>query len=104
MTNPPEITPETLQNISFEIIAKLLTIWRDPKKAIQGFTFKSPREQADWKFSQGAKLQDMVIDALRYNRDIAELAKIMKDWEEMRAEYELARKNGLLPRHLPEAP
>jgi hypothetical protein len=104
MTNTPEITPETLQNISFEIIAKLLTIWRDPKKAVQGFTFKSPREQAAWKFRQGEKLHDMVIDALRYNRDIAELAKIVKAFDLIRSEYELARKSGLLPRGLPPAP
>lgn len=104
MTNAPEITPETLQNISFELIAKLLTLWRDPKKAVEGFTFKSPREHADWKFSQGVKLHAMVTDALRYNRDIAELAETRRRFEEIVAEYEFARKSGLLPPGLPPAP
>jgi hypothetical protein len=95
MTSPPEITPETLQNISFELIAKLLTIWRDPKKA--GLTFKSPREQADWKFSQGMKLHGMVTEAMRLHPDLEQLRKLHGMDEEVLKEYELAKRAGIIP-------
>jgi hypothetical protein len=95
MTNTPEIAPETLQNISFEIIAKLLTIWRDPKKA--GFTFKSPREQADWKFSQGVKLHTMVIEAMRLHPDLEQLRKLHEMYEELLEQHEIAKRIGIIP-------
>jgi hypothetical protein len=95
MTNTPEITPETLQNISFEIIAKLLTMWRDPKKA--GLTFKSPREQADWRFSQGIKLHTMVIEAMRLHPDLEQLRKLHGMDEEVLKVYELAKRIGIIP-------
>jgi hypothetical protein len=94
MTNAPEITPETLQNISFEVIAKLLTIWRDPKKA--GLTFKSPREQAEWKFSQGVKLHSMVIEAMRLHPDLEQLRKLHEIIPELLKAYELAKRSGII--------
>jgi hypothetical protein len=98
MTNAPEIAPETLQNVSFEIIAKLLAIWRDPKKA--GLTFKSPQEQADWKFSQGGKLHAMVMEAMRLHPDLQQLRKLHEMYEELLREYELAKRIGILPSNL----
>jgi hypothetical protein len=96
MTNAPEITPETLQNIVFEIIAKLLTIWRDPKKAIPGFAFKSPQEQAHWKFTHGMKLHTMVIEAIRLHPDLEQLRKLHEMFQELVKEYELAKRSGIL--------
>jgi hypothetical protein len=98
MTNAPEIAPETLQNISFEIIAKLLAIWRDPKKA--GLTFKSTQEQADWKFSQGIKLHALVMEAIRLHPDVQQLRKLHEMYEELLKQYEIARRSGILPSNL----
>jgi hypothetical protein len=90
-----ELSPETLSTLSFELIAKSITLWR---------TYKENDKSKGIKIHTAAMIHRMVIDAMRYNRDIAELAKILKEYELIRNEYELARKSGLLPRGLPPAP
>lgn len=96
MTETPEISTETLQNISFEIIGKLLTAWRKPE-----VPFEDERKRLDWKFTTGARLHDLVIDALRYNQNLQDLAKLHKVIEELENERAIARKSGILTQPVP---
>ena len=94
-----EITPDLLQNLSFEVIAKLVTYWRAPKEA--GLKFKDQGELVQWKFNQGLRLHSAIIDAMRYNQDLNQLAKLQATVEELLHERELAVKSGILAGKLP---
>jgi hypothetical protein len=91
MAETAEITTENLQNLSFELIKKLMGKWRDP-----GFEFESVDKKVAWMFAQGSRLHTMVIDALRYNQNLQDLAKLHKVIEELESEREIARKSGIL--------
>jgi hypothetical protein len=94
MAKSPEITPELLQNLSFEIIVKLVTYWRAPKEA--GVEFKDQGALVQWKFNMGLRLHSAIIDAMRYNQDLNQLAKLQATVEELLHERELAVKSGVL--------
>jgi len=87
MTELPEISTETLQAISFELISKLLGLWRKPEAE-----FKNERDRVDWKFRQGERLQGMIMNALRYHPDIVQAEKYMKMADEMAMELATLRK------------
>ena len=93
----PEITAETLQNISFEIIAKLVTWWRNPKEA--GAKFESEMERLEWSIDKALRIHDKVSDAMRFHPDIEKLADYAKKLDELeqrmkedREEFAISRK------------
>ena len=90
MTKEAETTPETLENISFELITKLLNAWRTPKK--HSFTFKSKHQEASWKFNAAIKLHSIIIDAMRFHPDLRRLAELHRVAEEVEQELAVARK------------
>jgi phosphodiesterase/alkaline phosphatase D-like protein len=79
---------ETLQAYSFKIIHELMALW-------DGFEKKGSRGKGR-KFSYGALIHRMIIDAMRYHQDISQLAEIVARYEELKAEYDLAARSGIL--------
>jgi len=79
---------ETLQTYSFKIIHELMVLW-------DSFEKKGSRGKGR-KFSYGALLHRMIMDARRYHEDMNELAKIVKQFEELKAERDLAARSGIL--------
>jgi hypothetical protein len=86
-----EISAEMLQALSFELIARLVELWR--KLDVSNSQGKGR------KFNWGSQLHRMIIDAMRFHPDIVELSKLHEFEREVTAEYEahLARKTGINP-------
>ena len=79
-----EISTEMLQGLSFELIARLVELWRKLDVS------SSPGKGR--KFSYGAMLHRMIIDAMRFHPDIARLKELSEMEEQVRIEIANARK------------
>jgi hypothetical protein len=67
VSEAPEITVETLQELSFELINESVKTWR---------RFKDSGHGAARKLSYAAKIHAMIIDAMRLHPDIQDLKEI----------------------------
>ena len=82
-----EITTETLQKLSFELIAKSMIIWRSLRETGHGKARK---------FAYAFKIHQMIIDAIRVHPDVQQLKELHEKMTEIEAEYRIARKRGLI--------
>ena len=86
-TETAQFDAQTLHKINFEIISRLLKIWRE---------YKDRKENRLKIFNLGAKLHGMVIDSIKVDPDIQQLKQLHEMSEEFQRELELAKKNRLL--------
>ena len=78
-----EITIESLQELSFELIDESVQTWR---------RFKDSGHGAARKLSYAAKIHAMIIDAMRLHPDIQDLKEMTDKLEEIDREYQLWEK------------
>jgi len=78
---------QTLHEINFEIISRLLKIWRE---------YKDRKENRLKIFNLGAKLHAMIVDSIKIDPDIQDLKKLHEMRDQLQAEYEEAKRNGLI--------
>jgi hypothetical protein len=83
----PEISLKTLQNLSFELIAKAVTLWR---------TYSEDKDGKGNKINQSIRIHGMLTEAMKLHPDIQELAQIHQYYDEVKTEYELAVKSGVI--------
>lgn len=75
-----EFDAQTLHKLNFEIVSRLLKIWRE---------YKDRKENRLKIFNLGVKLHGMVIDSIKVDPDIRNLKKIRKLMVELEAERDL---------------
>jgi len=83
-----QISAETLQKLSFELIAKSMILWR---------TYSDTDQGKGAKIDKAMKIHQAVIDAMRFHPDIRELKQLHDMAEEVRQELEIARKIHRIP-------
>jgi hypothetical protein len=81
--DPPEITIETLQNLSFELLAKAIQLWR---------TYRDDEKSKGIKISKAMEIHDRIIAAMRYHPDITHLRELDKFREEAEKLVDATRK------------
>lgn len=71
-SDPIEIKIETLQALSFELLAKSIQLWR---------TYRDDEKSKGIKISKGMEIHDRIIAAMRYHPDITHLREL-DEWRE----------------------
>jgi len=79
----PQITPELLQQLLFEIIAVCVKCWR---------TYKETDQAKGQKINQGVKIAALIVDAIKCHPDIAVIAKLREKLAEIEEEIAIARR------------
>ena len=83
-------TIESMQQAHFDIIDHLLDLyWSLEVASAKG------KERA---FRYGNMLDSMIVDYHRTNPDVQKLHEILEKYEELKQEFDLAKKSGLLNR------
>jgi hypothetical protein len=71
-----------LQNLSFELIAKSLNLWR---------TYADDKRGKGEKIAKAALIHKMLMDAMKLHPDIVEIKEIREAYEELRAQNQTQR-------------